>query len=77
MITLPTCGVKSISAGRAGLAAYRSARLGNRQLAVVIAVVAVRVMQTAVDEIVDVITMRHPLVTAAAPVLMTGVMAPG
>jgi hypothetical protein len=37
---------------------------------VVVAVVAVRVVQVAVDEIVDVIPMRHRLMTATGAVLM-------
>jgi hypothetical protein len=37
---------------------------------VIVAVVAVRVVQVAVDEVVDVIAMRHRLVPAARPVLM-------
>lgn len=43
----------------------------------VIAVIAVRMMQTAVDEIVDVVSVRHRFVTALGPVLVTGVMARG
>jgi hypothetical protein len=38
--------------------------------AVVVAVVAVRVMQVAVDQVVDVITVRHRLVPAAGAVLV-------
>jgi hypothetical protein len=37
---------------------------------VVVAVVAVRVVQVAVDQIVDVIAMRHRLMTASGAVFM-------
>lgn len=38
----------------------------------VIAMIAVRMMEMAFDQIVDMITMRHRLVTAAGTVLMSG-----
>lgn len=43
----------------------------------VVAVIAMRVMQPTVNEIVDVISVRHLLVTAPGAVLMTGVMSRG
>jgi len=42
--------------------------------AVVVAVVAVRVMQMAVDKVVDVVAVRHRLVAATRTVAMVGVM---
>lgn len=60
-----------------GGAAPHYGPLGERQLAVVIAVIAMRVMQTALDEIVDVLSVGHRLVTALRPVLVTGMMALG
>jgi hypothetical protein len=42
---------------------------------VVVAVVAMRMMQVAVDQIVDVITMRHRLMSAPGPVLVSRLMA--
>jgi hypothetical protein len=47
------------------------ARSGGGQAAVVVAVIAVRVMQVIADAIVDVIAMRNRLVTAAGAVDMT------
>jgi hypothetical protein len=41
---------------------------------VVVAVVAVRVVQMAVDQIVDVVAMRHCLVTASRAMLVPGLM---
>ena len=43
--------------------------------AVVVAVVAMRMMQVSVDQIVDVIAVGHRLVAAPGPVLMSGLMA--
>jgi hypothetical protein len=43
----------------------------------IVAMVAVRVVQTSINQIVDVIPMRHRLVTAARPVLMRVVMPSG
>ena len=47
-------------------------RLAKR--AVVVAVVPVRVVQVTVDEIVDVIAMRHRLVPATGAVLVAGLV---
>jgi hypothetical protein len=41
----------------------------------IVAMVAVRVMQVTVDEIVNVVAVRHSLVTAARTVLMARLMA--
>jgi hypothetical protein len=43
----------------------------------IVAMVAVRVVQTSINQIVDMIPMRHRLVTAARPVLMRVVMPSG
>lgn len=40
----------------------------------VIAMIGMRVMKVALDEIIDVVTMRHRFMAAAAPVLMSGRM---
>jgi hypothetical protein len=51
------------------------ALLRRRQRAVVVAVVAVRVVEVAVDEIVDMVAMRDAFVAAAGPVLVAGIVA--
>jgi len=48
---------------------------GDLQRAVVVAVVAVRMMQMTVHQIVDMVTVRHRFVAAAGPMHMTGAMA--
>jgi len=49
---------------------------GEFDRAVVVAVVAVRMMQMAIDEVIDVVAMRHCFVAAAGAmgVVMVGVM---
>ena len=47
---------------------------GGRQRAVVVTVVAVRVVKVAGDAIVDVVTVRHSLVAAAGAVHMARIM---
>ena len=49
-------------------------RSGGGQRAVIVAMIAMRVMQVAADAIIDVIAMRHRLVTAAGRVDMAGFM---
>jgi hypothetical protein len=46
----------------------------NRDRTVIVAVVAVRVVQASVDKIIEVISMRHGLVTASRAVLMRSVV---
>jgi hypothetical protein len=48
---------------------------GAPQRAVVVAVVAVRVVQVAVDQVVDVVAVRHRFVAAAGSMHMTGLVA--
>lgn len=48
---------------------------GDLQRAVVVAVVAVRMMQMTVDQVIDVVAVRHRFVPAARPMHMTGAMA--
>jgi hypothetical protein len=43
---------------------------GDRQRSVVVAVIAVRMMQMTIDQVVDVITVRHHFVAAIGPVHM-------
>lgn len=43
----------------------------------IVTVIAVRVMQTSLDEIVDVISVRNRLMPTIGPVLVTGGMARG
>lgn len=45
------------------------------QRAVIVAMIAMRVMQVAIDQIVDVITMWHGLVPASRSMHMAGLMA--
>jgi hypothetical protein len=49
--------------------------LGQRHRAVVVAVVPVRVVQVAVDQVVEMAPVRHRLVATAGAVAMRGVMA--
>jgi hypothetical protein len=46
----------------------------ERERAVIVAMVAMRVVQVPIDQIVDVIAMRHRLVTTPGAVLVGGVM---
>lgn len=56
-------------------AASRAGASGDLQRTVVVAVIAVRMVQMTVDQIVDVVAVRHRFVAAARPVHMTGAMA--
>jgi hypothetical protein len=49
--------------------AYRLMR-NHRQLTMIIAMIAVRMMQTSADQIINVITVRNGLMAAARAVLM-------
>lgn len=40
----------------------------------IIAMVAVRMVQVAIDQIVDVVAMRHRFVTASGPMLVVGIV---
>lgn len=53
----------------------RGLRLRQLQLAVIVAVVAVRMMQVAVHEVIDVVAVRDRFVAAAGAVDMRGVVA--
>lgn len=48
---------------------------GRRQWAMIVAVVAVRMVQMPIDEVIHMIAMRHGLVAAARPMDMSGRMA--
>lgn len=48
---------------------------GDLQRTVVVAVIAVRMVQMTVDQVIDVVAVRHRFVAAAGPMHMTGAMA--
>ena len=56
-------------------AAGRAGASGDRQRAVVVAMIAVRMLQMAADQVIDVVAVRHRFVPAAGPMHMTGAMA--
>ena len=56
-------------------AAGRAGASGDRQRAVVVAMIAVRMVQMAADQVIDVVAVRHRFVPAAGPMHMTGAMA--
>ena len=48
---------------------------GDLQWTVVVAVIAVRMVQMTVDQVIDVVAVRHRFMPAARPLHMTGAMA--
>jgi hypothetical protein len=61
-------------AARADPAKHRSPDLRQGQRAVIVAVIPVRVMQVSVDQVVDVVSVRHCLVPASRTMQMRAVM---